>query len=199
MAALPRGSAATARARLVGRSTHLGPARSNCRCGRGAIVLLGYQLALAFDGSRSRGVVRGPFRRTFVCRPKQPSGDDPRCARCQLPGRATNAAATGWHPTAVAAGCGPNTLALPPTERPTRELRGVRPSEGKEDCAAGARHDRRSARMHGHQQSARPLLHFHGCMSGTGVAASGLSTAARRCRDRRRWLRRPARSAGLTP
>jgi hypothetical protein len=34
--------------------------------GRGAIVLLGYQLALAFDGSRSGGVVRGPSRRTFV-------------------------------------------------------------------------------------------------------------------------------------
>jgi len=86
---------------------------------------------------------------TFVCRPKQPSADDPRCARCQLPGGATNAAATAWHPTAVAAGCGPNTLALRSSERPTREFRGVRSNERKEECAAGARHDRCSARMHG--------------------------------------------------
>ena len=83
---------------------------------------------------------------SFVLRPKQPSGDDLCCARCvnyraerptpPLPGRPQHACTST-------------------DERPTGELRGVRSNERKEECPVGARHDSRSARMHGYEQSAR--------------------------------------------
>jgi hypothetical protein len=46
----------------------------------------------------------------------KPSDGDPCCPRCQLHGMDDHAAATAWHPTALAAGCSPTTLARRPTQ-----------------------------------------------------------------------------------